>query len=123
MRYDPGIAPDPARWLELDESERLAAVRKHHKRARERSGSPEAHAAIHVAVETQLAEGHAGANGALERLLMEGLDRHDAIHAIGSVLAGEIFQVLKFKRPHDETEYTRKLAALTATAWRGGSQG
>jgi hypothetical protein len=42
-----------------------------------------------VAVETQLAEGHAEATAALDRLLQEGLDRHEALHAIGSVLAEE----------------------------------
>jgi len=122
MRYDPDVGPDSTPWLELDEAGRLAAVRQYHKRAKERAASPEAHAAIHVAVETQLAEGHPSAKAALERLLREGLDRHDAIHAIGSVLAGEMFAMLKSKRPHDAAAYSRKLDALTASGWRAGSQ-
>ena len=121
MKYDPAVAPDPSEWAASGERERLDAVRQYHKRAKERAGGPETHAGVHVAVETQLAEGHVAARAALERLLQEGLDRHDAIHAIGSVVAGEIFEVLKSKRPHDPEAYARKLDALTASKWRNGA--
>jgi hypothetical protein len=51
-----------------------------------------AHAANHVIVENQLAMGDATVVPAtLARLMQEGLDRHDAIHAIGSVLVGIFF--------------------------------
>ena len=118
MRYDPEVAPDPTMWLALPESERLEAVRRHHKKARLRAGSPAVHATIHVAVETQLAEGHPAAAAALQRLLADGLDRHEAIHAIGSVLADEMFGVLKEHRSHDAAAYERSLNELTAATWR-----
>ena len=118
MRYDPATGPDARSWLELPESERTDAVREHHRRAGLRAESPEVHAIIHVAVETQLAEGHSEATAALERLLQEGLDRHEALHAIGSVLAEEMFDVMKSKRPHDPAVYVRKLSNLTASSWR-----
>jgi hypothetical protein len=82
---------------------------------------PLVHATIHSAVETQLAEGHPHAAAALARLLAEGLDRHEAIHAIGSVLTEEIFEVLKSKRAHDPVAYARRLDKLTGAGWRGGS--
>lgn len=53
------------------------------------------HALAHVIVENQLAEDLPEARRALERLLGEGLDRHDAIHAIASVLMGHFWNLLK----------------------------
>jgi hypothetical protein len=117
MRYDPAVGPDPTEWLELDDGERVVAVRQYHKRAREHAGSPELHAIIHVTVETQLAEGHPDVKAAFERLSREGLDRHNVVHAIGSVLAEEIYGVMKSRRPHDPQEYASKLKGLTAEAW------
>jgi hypothetical protein len=53
----------------------------------------------------------------LARLMREGLDRHDAIHAIGSVLIGIIFDVATKKAGAGgdiNAKYGRELAALTA---------
>ena len=123
MRYDPAVAPDAAEWLALDEQERVLLVRKHHKRARQRSGSRELHAIVHATVETQLAGGQPDVKAAFERLSREGLDRHSVIHAIGSVLAGEIYGMMKSQRPHDPQEYARKLRELTAESWlRSGEE-
>ena len=120
MRYDPEVAPDPVEWLGSTEADRLAAVRRHHKRAKHDSGSPELHAAIHVAVETQLAERHPAATAAMDRLIADGLRRHEALHAIGSVVAAEMFDIVKSKRTHDPEAYSRKLQQLTAAVWRAG---
>lgn len=38
MRYDPANAPIPSAWLETDESERLDAILRYHKRAKEHGG-------------------------------------------------------------------------------------
>lgn len=120
MRYDPEVAPDPARWLATPEADRLDAVRRHHKKAKCRSGSPELHAVIHITVETQLAERHVAATAAMDRLIAEGLERHEALHAIGSIVAAEMFDVVKSKRTHDPEAYSRKLGKLTAASWRAG---
>jgi len=122
MRYDPAVGPDPTEWLELDDGERVVVVRQYHKRASQRAGSLELHAIIHVTVETQLAEGHPDVKAAFERLSREGLDRHNVVHAIGSVLAGEIYGVMKSQRQHDPREYARKLKDLTAEAWLRGPE-
>jgi hypothetical protein len=45
-----------------------------------------AHAVFHVIVENQIAENLESALRAIVRLRVEGLDRHDAIHAVASVL-------------------------------------
>ena len=55
-----------------------------------------------------------------KRLMDEGLDRHEAIHAVGSVLMGIVFDVIR--KVDDEAninaKYGRELAALTAASWR-----
>jgi hypothetical protein len=120
MRYHPETAPDPEEWLATPEEDRLDAARRHHQRAKQDTGRLHAHAAIHVIVENQLAEGHAAAIAALNRLIAEGLRRHEAVHAIGSIVAVEMFEVVKSKRPHDPEAYARRLQQLTAAAWRAG---
>ena len=122
MRYDPVVGPDAAEWLELDDGERVVVVRQYHERANERAGNPELHAIIHVTVETQLAEGHPDVKAAFERLSREGLDRHNVVHAIGSVVAEQIYGVMKSQRPHDPQEYARRLNDLTAEAWLRGPE-
>jgi hypothetical protein len=89
-RYDPLAAPDSAAWLALDENERLELVRKYHRRQRITLPNLELHAVAHAAIENQLAEGLAPAATALGRLLAEGLDRHEAVHTLGSVLMEHI---------------------------------
>jgi len=113
VRYDPMLSPDPVAWLALDEGERIAAVLRYHERAGAEAGSLRAHSAIHAAVETQLAEGRGTTLDALRRLLQEGLDRHEAIHAIGSLVAGELYAAMSGKRS-EEGSYDQRLAALSA---------
>jgi Domain of unknown function (DUF1841) len=121
MRYDPDAELDVEGWVELNEDERLSAVQKYHKRTKARSGNSRVHCTIHVAVETQLAEGHPEASEALARLLAEGLGRHEALHAIGSVLAQELFAVVRGKGgAHDPERYAQGLRSLTARSWRAG---
>ena len=55
----------------------------------------------------------------IERLLKEGLDRHDAIHAISWVLSKPMFEAMKNpSRQQNPTEnYIRDLKHLTAQKW------
>jgi hypothetical protein len=58
--------------------------------------------------------------------MREGLDRHEAIHAIGSVLAGIIFDVVSKKVDAGvdiNARYGRELAELTAASWRAQAAG
>ena len=122
MRYDPEAGPDLRAWLELDEGERLEIVLRHHKRAKAKAGNPRLHAAIHVTIENQLAEGHAGARAALERLLKEGLDRHEGLHALGTVLAGHLHRIARNKE-FDVGQYERELTELTIESWHRMAEG
>src|SRR5437870_8278449 len=118
-RYDPSQPPDPNEWLELDEQERSLLVEDHHRRARIDLPNATLHATMHVVVENQLAANDEPVVRALARLMKEGLSRHDAVHAIGSVVAQQIFDLLK-ERDAPETARARYYAAverLTAATW------
>jgi hypothetical protein len=68
-------------------------VREYHRRRRIRLPNLDAHAVTHAIIENQLAEGLAPAANALRRLVTEGLDRHEAVHALGSVLMEHIWDL------------------------------
>src|SRR5438874_9888188 len=120
-RYDPHHAPDPEAWLALDEGERTALVLQYHRRARARLPNARLHATIHVIVENQLGD-EIPVRRTLERLRAEGLDRHDAVHAVGSVLAKRIYELLKEGPPTGDPNapYWAELESLTAEGWRHG---
>jgi hypothetical protein len=121
-RYDPEVAPGAEGWLALDEDERLLLVEWYHRDVR--ADIPKAarplHASMHVVVENQLASNDEPVVRALARLMKEGLSRHDAVHALGSVVAENIYDIVKVKDA-PETSRARYYAAierLTAATWR-----
>ncbi len=118
-KYDPDHDPDSAKCLELDEALCIAAVRQYHQRIRAKLPYIEAHALAHVIVENQLAEGLLEAKRALDRLLVNGLDRHDAVHAIASVLVEHCWNLTnKPQGPGDlHAPYLAALNKLTADSW------
>ena len=121
MQYDADEQPDPDAWLELDEAERIDLVIDYHRRTGVQLENPEPHAIAHVVVENQVALRDATpVPETLDRLMDEGLDRHDAVHAIGN-----IFMSIAFDTVHEQDDgggvnakYNRELAALTAAGWR-----
>ena len=120
--YEPSKAPAPTEWLALDEQERVVLVEDFHRRARVDLPNVKLHATMHVVAENQLASNDEPVVRALARLIKEGLTRHDAIHAIGSVAAEQIYDLLK-SRDAPETSRARYYAAierLTAARWREG---
>ena len=122
--YDPMRAPDPSGWLAMDEGARILAAEEHHRRMRIRMPNHRAHAAIHAVVENQIAEGgEIPTAETLRRLMCEGLDRHEAIHAIGMVLAHHMYKLMKSNSSDDPNlEYFQELKALTAERWRSEQQ-
>lgn len=121
--YDPVRRPNWREWLALDEQERLALVVAYHRRTRAKLPNLQLHAAIHVVVENQLAERIGVVQETLERLLAEGLDRHEAIHAIGSVVTEHLWKAMNETLPGPDLEeaYLRRLEALTASDWLKGA--
>jgi hypothetical protein len=118
VRYDADREPKAETWLQLDESERLDAVLSSHKGMGLKGDRAKLHAVAHTVIENQLAEGHPDARGALDRLMAEGLTRHEAVHAIGIPFSEQMLNTLKNNRPFDPEEYKRALGKLTAASWR-----
>jgi hypothetical protein len=121
VKYDPEHAPDPGEWLELDESERIDLALRYHRRARVELPNAKMHAIIHSVVETQVAMGdELPVASTVRRLEEEGLDRHDAIHAVGSVLAQYLFELSKGEAAAEFSNeaYRIDLGRLNAKEWR-----
>ena len=121
-RYNPLQAPDPKQWNEMDEQERIRLVEQFHRRAGIRLPNATAHAVIHAVIETQIALGdEIPVRRTLERLMSEGLDRHDAIHAIGSVLAMHMHDLVSQRDAVSKADpndaYYAALDRLTAEEW------
>lgn len=120
MKYNPDNATASDDWLSLDETERIEMVTAYHRRIKANLPNQRMHSIIHVIIENQLAEGLDVVIETLERLKNEGLNRHEAIHAIGSVLAEHLWKLLREKpKVSDPNEsYYRRLRSLTASRWR-----
>jgi len=102
MRDHPGYAD---LWGRLDElsDEQI-----------ERDGAnPIAHVTIHTTIEAQIANGEPKETGEIvEALMRQGLSRHEAVHRVGTVLAEEIYDILKNKREFDRAGYVHRLKQL-----------
>jgi len=119
LQDDPLEAPEPKEWLAIDEAERIQLAQDYYRRARVRLPN-EKHAVFHVVVENQIALGdEIPVQSTLQRLMVEGLDRHEAIHAIASVLAEFMHDLVN--NPGSNTEsnqaYFAALQRLTAEGW------
>ena len=76
---------------------------------------------MHAVIENQVAMGDELPVGrAVDRLMGEGLDRHQAIHAVGSVLAGHLHDALKDTGSKTSLEgaYNAEVERLTVESWR-----
>ncbi len=102
----------------LDEEERIMAVEDYHEEIGEALPSGKMHAIIHTIVENQLAENLLETHRTLRRLMDDGLDRHDGIHAIGSVLSQHMFSAMnKAEGKGSNADYHKMLKALTVEKW------
>ena len=108
-------------WLDLSEDERVALVLQHHESDETSDDHLRMHAIVHSGIETQLAEGNPSTRAALERMLEAGLDRHEAVHAVGGVLASHIYHTLE-GNPFDCKKYHRDLDGLSADTWKRTSE-
>lgn len=118
--YDPTEAPDPAEWLALDEQERQDSVLDFHRRAHIRLPDDTAHAMFHVVIENQIAAGdELPVRRTVDRLMTEGLDRHEALHAVGSVLIDLMYDVTHGKEPgpFPQEAYNAAVERLTVESW------
>ena len=121
-RYDPEVKPDPAEWLDLDEQQRIMLVESYHRAAGIELPNVNVHAVIQAVVENQIAAGIDAVVLAMERLMGDGLDRHESLHAVGSVLAEHLYEAINAANRKGagtvQSRYEAELALLTAKRWR-----
>lgn len=73
------------------------------------------HVATHTVVETQIARDAPPETAqTLQRLMAEGLSRHDAVHAIGTVISEQLINAVGQKSAYDEERYITRLSELRA---------
>ena len=119
--YDPLTEPEPQQWLATDEQERVDLVLAYHRREGIGVPSEKAHAIFHVIVENQIADDELPVRRTAQRLMSEGLDRHEAIHAIGSVAAGNIYDLMRETGPDSkpgENKSTGIRARPISSSWK-----
>jgi hypothetical protein len=125
--YDPFVEPDPEEWLGMDEQERIGLILEYHRGEGVELPNENAHATFHAIVENQIAQGdQLPVRRTVQRLMTEGLDRHEAIHAVGLVSAEHLYTVLREANEGgqpaangDPNEaYFAELERLTAEKWR-----
>ena len=122
FRYDALKNPNPQKWLGTDEATRIAAVKDYHTKNSIQLPNEEIHAVIHVTIENQIAlKNETPVAEAMQRLMNEGLDRHDAIHAVGSVLGKFFYEVFKgsdIESPNSwKNSYFKEVRELTKEKW------
>ncbi len=122
--YDPDVAPDAREWLALPEVERIRLARNYHVAARIKVPSIKAHAALHAAIENQIASGFGPSKRAVARLQSEGLSRHEAVHAIGSVVASFIYELGQGQTEEQRGSFQARMGSaiedLHAKSWLSG---
>jgi hypothetical protein len=120
-RYDPLAVPAPEEWLDINEAQRLRLVEGYHRHVRVRLPNAVAHATLHVIVENQAALGdEIPVHRTLDRLMKEGIDRHEAIHAVASVLAEHMSDLVRSVSSQSDPNapYYAALEKLTVESWR-----
>lgn len=128
--YDPFVPPDPGEWQALSELDQVALVIEYHRRAGLALPNAQLHAVLHTIVESQIAlDQEVPVAATMFRLQNEGLDRHQALHAVASVLAVHLQELMQGQRAGTDSNapYYQDLYGLTANAWlaewspRGGT--
>ncbi|OUL56616.1 hypothetical protein [Pseudoalteromonas ulvae] len=121
--YNPNKEVDSESWLALDEDTRIDLVHDFHSGLDLELAEDglQLHSSIHVIVENQLAMEVDLLPETIAKLTRQGLNRHEAIHAIGAIITEDIFDVMKGNTEEfSPKKYRRKLQKLTAKRWLKG---
>lgn len=122
FRYDADSTGHQSFWDEIDDQERIDLIIEYHEKVGHEVENLRIHAALHAVVENQVLLGdETPVEAALQRLQEEGLSRHEAIHAIGSVLAGVFWRIGQGSVTDGVADqYFEDVKKLTASEWLDG---
>ena len=120
--YNPSKNIEPDVWLALDEDERLGLIEEYVQNEEDEIDDSivSIHSMAHCIVENQLAQKEKETEDAYARLRRQGLNRHETIHAIASVVFGHINDALGSEDKDLAIRYKSRLRKLTAKRWLKG---
>ncbi len=130
MKYDPAKRVEPQWWRSLGAEERVSLIEAahvvlpawHHPVPESRP-----HALLHVVAENLAARGdEIPVYAALQRLVRQGLQRHDAIHALGNACSEHARAIGSGRASPDDPPpegQIKSAAAMTVAKWRGATAG
>ena len=99
----------------MEDAEKLLLIEEYHDRLGTQIPIRDVHVSLHGIAENQLAMGIPQVGLALDRLMAQGLDRHQALHAISTVIMEYLYG--KLSDGADENAYIRQIEGLTADKW------
>ncbi|MEM1347799.1 MAG: DUF1841 family protein [Myxococcota bacterium] len=116
--YTPNEPIDAEAWMALDDAKKIELITAFHEQETDHPlpENMDLHARIHCIVEDQVAADE-GVRGELERLVVDGLSRHNALHALGNVALEHITAAQKEGRGLDDDAYRKGLAMIDAKTW------
>ncbi len=122
--YDPLVAPDPEEWLDMDDGEKqyLISSALHDYEAGIGEGF-EAHCIMHLIVENQVAlnEADTPTGEQMDRLMSAGLNRHEAIHALGNVIMCQMWEMQTKRKEMTPVSLAKEMRSLKSKDWVGSA--
>ena len=122
--YSPNTPPDPEEWLSIDDSEKQVIVEAGLQAIEAGIGEGFTfHCVTHIIVENQVAANDADVptGQVIDSLMEQGLDRHEAIHAVGSVIMTTMHSMVQKKEVFDPAANAADMWALNADDWKGSA--
>lgn len=107
-KYNPLKAPKPKEWLAISEEKRIALIEAYHVKEKIPLENVKVHASFHAIIENQAALGpQTPVKAAIKRLVLQGADRHEAVHAIVNVFVKYYWEVMNTDKYSDGKDMNR----------------
>ena len=122
IKYNANSVPVPEEWLALEEEARVKLIQEYLEESGDFTGeNAHLHACMQAIVENQIAADDPPATAqAVKRLMKEGLERQNALHAVAYALNNELFFMHKNGKEFSTTRYRTNLNKLSARKWLSG---